>query len=207
MSTRTTFGRRGLPAAAQAPAPKRAPFPEQTPPPPEFHYHDDPGFEHADPGFEPDPRSVRATEQNGVAWLLFSLQGRITRGTYRLSRFGLIAVYLLITAAGQAVRGALDARATHTLSDLAGPSIGLLLTLFSLGLAFWISFALTVKRWHDRDRPWAFALLGFVPVIGWLWQWIECGRMEGTLGPNRFGPSPKGIVSVTYVDDYAETFS
>jgi uncharacterized membrane protein YhaH (DUF805 family) len=79
--------------------------------------------------------------------------------------------------------------------------------LAGLCTGVWVGFALTVKRWHDRDRSWTWALLGFVPVAGWLWQGIECAFLEGTLGPNRFGPSPKGISGVTYGDMLAETFS
>jgi len=62
----------------------------------------------------------------------------------------------------------------------------------------WASLALTVKRWHDRGKSGAWALLGLIPIVGWTWQGIKCGFLEGTLGPNRFGPSPRGIVGVTY---------
>lgn len=61
-----------------------------------------------------------------------------------------------------------------------------------LGLAaIWAKLAVTVKRWHDRDKSGWWILIGLVPVIGWLWQLIECGFMEGTPGDNRFGRSPK----------------
>jgi uncharacterized membrane protein YhaH (DUF805 family) len=77
------------------------------------------------------------------------------------------------------------------------------LILAFLVLVFWISLSIQVRRWHDRDKSWTWAFLGFIPVIGWLWQGIECGFLEGTLGPNRFGPSPKGIAGVSYEDGYA----
>jgi len=61
-----------------------------------------------------------------------------------------------------------------------------------LGLAaLWAKLAVTVKRWHDRDKSGWWILINLVPVIGWVWQVIECGFFDGSPGPNRFGPSPK----------------
>ena len=60
----------------------------------------------------------------------------------------------------------------------------------------WPSLALQVKRWHDRDKSGWFVLVNLIPFIGWLWTLIECGFLDGTQGPNRFGPSPKGIQGV-----------
>jgi Predicted membrane protein len=51
----------------------------------------------------------------------------------------------------------------------------------------WISVAVQVKRWHDRDKSGWWFLMNFVPIIGWLWVLIECGFLRGTPGPNRFG--------------------
>ena len=51
----------------------------------------------------------------------------------------------------------------------------------------WISIAIQVKRWHDRDKSGWWFLMNFVPIIGQLWVLIECGFLRGTEGPNRFG--------------------
>ncbi|MGZ3297789.1 MAG: DUF805 domain-containing protein [Asticcacaulis sp.] len=64
--------------------------------------------------------------------------------------------------------------------------------LFSLA-AFWMKIAVTVKRWHDRDKSGWMYLILLIPLIGWIWTLIECGFLDGTPGPNRYGPSPKGI--------------
>ena len=70
--------------------------------------------------------------------------------------------------------------------------------LWALGPLFlWAKLAVLTKRWHDRDKSGWWILISFVPVIGWLWQFIECALLDGTPGTNRFGPSPKS----------AETFS
>lgn len=69
--------------------------------------------------------------------------------------------------------------------------------LISLALyvpSFWIGIALMLKRCHDRNKGggWvAFFIL--VPIVGWIWGFIELGFLDGAQGRNRFGPSPKGI--------------
>ena len=67
-----------------------------------------------------------------------------------------------------------------------------LIGLFALA-AIWMKLAVLVKRWHDRDKSGWWVLITLVPLIGWLWQLIECGFLDGTPGPNRYGPSPKGL--------------
>jgi uncharacterized membrane protein YhaH (DUF805 family) len=54
----------------------------------------------------------------------------------------------------------------------------------------WPSVALGVKRFHDRNKSGWWVLISLVPVIGGLWYLIECGFLEGTKGPNQFGPDP-----------------
>lgn len=61
-------------------------------------------------------------------------------------------------------------------------------------VAMWMKLAVLVKRWHDRDKSGWWMLIGLIPVIGDLWMIIECGFLEGTRGPNRYGPSPKPLV-------------
>ena len=36
-------------------------------------------------------------------------------------------------------------------------------------------------------------LVGIVYIIGGIWLLIDLGFLDGTPGPNRFGPSPKGL--------------
>jgi uncharacterized membrane protein YhaH (DUF805 family) len=58
------------------------------------------------------------------------------------------------------------------------PPITLLWPLASLALA-WISVAGVVRRFHDRGKSGWWALLYFLPFIGWLWILIECGFLPG----------------------------
>lgn len=65
------------------------------------------------------------------------------------------------------------------------PSI-VFLVLLAVPL-IWISIAVQVKRWHDRDKSGWWFLMNLVPIIGWVWVLIECGFLRGTAGSNRFG--------------------
>jgi uncharacterized membrane protein YhaH (DUF805 family) len=57
----------------------------------------------------------------------------------------------------------------------------------------WPSLALDIKRLHDRNRSGWFLFIVLIPIIGVLWLLIELLFLDGTPGPNRFGPSPKGL--------------
>ena len=55
----------------------------------------------------------------------------------------------------------------------------------------WPLMAVSIKRWHDRDRSGWWVLIVLVPVVGWIWALIDNGFLRGTAGPNRFGPEPR----------------
>ncbi|MGO9134917.1 MAG: DUF805 domain-containing protein [Methylovirgula sp.] len=54
------------------------------------------------------------------------------------------------------------------------------------------SVNLGIKRFHDRGKSGWWVLIVVVPVIGWIWYFIEAGCLRGTNGPNQFGPDPLG---------------
>ena len=59
-----------------------------------------------------------------------------------------------------------------------------------LGLATFIpGLAVMVRRLHDLDKSGWWLLIGFVPLIGAI-VLIVFMCIEGTRGPNRFGPDP-----------------
>ena len=63
-----------------------------------------------------------------------------------------------------------------------------------VGLAMLIpGIAVAVRRMHDQDKSGWWLLIGLVPIIGGIWL-IVLYCTEGTRGPNRFGPDPKGGV-------------
>ncbi|MDP9046242.1 MAG: DUF805 domain-containing protein [Pseudomonadota bacterium] len=63
---------------------------------------------------------------------------------------------------------------------------------FTTLVLLWPCTAVSVKRWHDRDKSGWWALVYLVPVIGVVWTLIANGLLRGTPGPNRFGPDLTG---------------
>jgi uncharacterized membrane protein YhaH (DUF805 family) len=69
-----------------------------------------------------------------------------------------------------------------------GPSFALIGCIL-----LWPRLAISIKRLHDRGKSGLWILLVFIPVLGWLWLLVDMGFLDGTPGPNKFGPSPKGL--------------
>jgi uncharacterized membrane protein YhaH (DUF805 family) len=108
-------------------------------------------------------------------WLSFS--GRISRGSYwlqhELPMMGIVILALFL--------------------DTAVKANGVLFGLVAI-LSIWPNAATLVKRAHDRGRSGWFVLLCFVPILS-VWPGIELGFLQGTAGPNQFGPDPLGGVA------------
>ena len=99
------------------------------------------------------------------AYLLFAFDGRINRAKFWL---GIVIVWVtMLVFSG--IAGALNS---------------------SFG---WLMFAISIKRWHDRDKSGWWVLIGFIPIIGAIWALVETGFLEGTQGPNQYGPDPLAI--------------
>ena len=111
--------------------------------------------------------------------LLFSFNGRINRGKYWLGTVCLIVVYVVLAVISGAAMS----------SDGSMGIVGIIAMIVYIAM-IWPSVALGVKRFHDRDKSGWWVLIAFVPIIGGLWYLIECGFLEGTKGPNKFGPDP-----------------
>lgn len=58
-------------------------------------------------------------------------------------------------------------------------------------LILWVVLAVTVKRWHDRNKPAAWLLLNIIPFIN-LWALVENGFLEGDEEVNKYG-NPQAI--------------
>ena len=57
--------------------------------------------------------------------------------------------------------------------------------------------AVTIRRLHDTDRSGWAILYGLIPAIG-AFMLLYFYVQEGTEGPNRFGPDPKGSDAATF---------
>ncbi|PRZ08470.1 uncharacterized membrane protein YhaH (DUF805 family) [Isoptericola sp. CG 20/1183] len=54
------------------------------------------------------------------------------------------------------------------------------------------NLAVTVRRLHDTDRSGFWWFIGLVPLVGPIVLLVFV-ILEGTRGPNRFGPDPKAV--------------
>jgi uncharacterized membrane protein YhaH (DUF805 family) len=112
-------------------------------------------------------------------YLLTSFEGRINRAKFWAGVGVLFAAGILANLI-DSMLGTVSANGVGVVSAIVG------LVSIYLGLAVY------AKRWHDRDKSGWWSLILLVPVIGWVWLLVECGILEGTKGPNRFGQDPLG---------------
>ncbi|TDD55718.1 DUF805 domain-containing protein [Kribbella antibiotica] len=66
---------------------------------------------------------------------------------------------------------------------------GVLQYIFALAVLV-PTIAISVRRFHDRDKGGWWVLIYLIPCVGWIW-FIVWAALEGTVGDNRFGPDPK----------------
>ncbi len=122
--------------------------------------------------------------------MLFTSQGRIRRAEYwgwslgadvGLALFALIMGYVSYSVVARFMQGWL-------VYVLFFPLIGFVVLTWT-----WKSVCLTAKRWHDIGKSGWWALLLWVPVVGWIWTVSQCGWRDGDRDENEYGPNPKGI--------------
>jgi len=119
--------------------------------------------------------------------LLFSFQGRVNRAKFWLINLGVIVAEAIVfgVAGGSAM-------ITDDPANMTMPSFGLLgiIGVLVFIVLFWVSLAVAVKRWHDRNKSGWWVFIALVPVIGGIWYLVECGFLPGTTGANNYGPDP-----------------
>jgi uncharacterized membrane protein YhaH (DUF805 family) len=120
-----------------------------------------------------------------MEWMLMPLKryadfsGRSRRKEYWMFVLGVIIAEIVVSI----IEGVLGLR------GMIGGVYGPLMLILVLGLLV-PSLAVMVRRLHDQDKSGWFVLLALIPLIGGLILLVfMC--LEGTRGPNRFGPDPK----------------
>ena len=83
------------------------------------------------------------------------------------------------------------------LSETGEAAPGILFWIGGAVLGIWVlasiipSIAVQVRRFHDQDKSGWLVLLNLIPSIGGIIVLVfMC--LEGTRGPNQYGPDPKG---------------
>jgi uncharacterized membrane protein YhaH (DUF805 family) len=119
----------------------------------------------------------------------FDFSGRSRRKEYWM--FILLCIALYVVAGILDVQLGLGGSTTSssefgdgTMSASANFNGGILTMIVALGLLI-PTIAVCVRRAHDNDKSGWFIL---IPIYGAIIVWF----LEGTRGPNRFGPDPKG---------------
>jgi len=123
--------------------------------------------------------------------LLFGFQGRMNRAKWWLVLVAIVVIEMIVF--GIVFGGAAMADDPQAAMANLGPIASLVLLVLAVAVT-WISIAVGIKRFHDRNKSGWWVLIAFVPVIGGLWYLIECGFLRGTAGPNTYGPDPLAAV-------------
>lgn len=122
---------------------------------------------------------------------LFGFSGRIGRGAWWLGQL------IVIILGGAVIAVAMASLPRHLprsafesgeIFRLLGGNAFLAIGCF-FALALWINIAVTIKRYHDRNKPGVWFLMMFVPYIGSIWILVECGFLRGTTGRNDYDSS------------------
>ncbi len=103
-------------------------------------------------------------------WLLFLFNGRIDRAAFWIG---------VIVSAPLFMIGSFLVSVTSADAQAASPCLELPGTLLVLA-SFWIFTAISVKRFHDRNKSGWWVLIGLLPVVGGIWLLVELGCLPGT---------------------------
>jgi uncharacterized membrane protein YhaH (DUF805 family) len=131
----------------------------------------------------PRPMDWRFTPQR-IGWLLLSFDGRTNRLEFWVGALVFLVVYLVLVIVF-AILGALPEG-----DGTSARAVAVILNFFVLVqtlLLIWIALAVSVKRYHDRNKPAWWVLLVLIPLVGAIFILVELGFFAGTPGPNRYG--------------------
>jgi basic amino acid/polyamine antiporter, APA family len=114
---------------------------------------------------------------------LFSFQGRIRRSRFWCAQLLLLSIGIgLVVVAPVAIdRG-----------DSAAALFAVLRLLLGVPIA-WVALATYARRWHDAGMSAWMNLTLFIPLIN-IVSAIICGCLPGTIGPNKYGDDPRGVL-------------
>ncbi len=145
---------------------------------------------------EPSPQAPTPSgldRSDAFVAFLFSAKGRVSRQAYWLSGLAFYVINLAVLyLAFRPWIALLTGHFDLILADGVWYNLAQNLTLLvASALLLWCSVVVAIKRWHDRGKSGWWALIIFVPIVGMIWQLVECGFLPGTAGSNPHGPAPR----------------
>ena len=133
-------------------------------------------------------------------WMLLPLKryaqfsGRSRRKEYWMFVLFLVIVYIIAMILDSLLGFGTTTRyadVTNSGAAMGFNSSGGIITLLAMLALLVPSLAVAVRRLHDTDRSGWWLLIGLLPLVGGI-VLIVFYCLDGTKGPNRFGPDPKG---------------
>ena len=136
--------------------------------------------------------------------ILFGFNGRIRRLQWWMGSLIILGIMLAVVVVVSTLIGVVygDYRNAPAVVTII---FGAILVACYVAI-IWIQLALGVKRLHDKDMSGWWTLISFVPFGGFVLL-VILGFLDGTQGPNRFGPSPKGIGGASTDRELGSVFS
>jgi uncharacterized membrane protein YhaH (DUF805 family) len=129
-------------------------------------------------------------------FLFFSYSGRIGRMPYWLGTLVIAVIQYIVGmwVLNLAMPGVMELVADNPEVTLEVFQEIMLRTVAPVGIIslvfMWPTYAIYTKRWHDRGKSGWWSLIIFIPIIGPIWMFIECGFLAGEEGTNSYGPNP-----------------
>lgn len=144
------------------------------------------------------PRHPEAVP-DGMSWrkVLFSFKGRIPRSTYWIFSLPVnLAIAFLFDRFWELAElyrvslspSALPPPEVHADGLPVAAQVTLMFLLYLPLL--WMKLAILAKRWQDQNRSANWLMVTFIPVVGMVINFLECGLNPGTRGENRYGKDP-----------------
>ena len=127
--------------------------------------------------------------QAGLPWLLFSVEGRITRAGFWLGTLLTWGVFLvgMLLAFGVFMWGGMVDEAAGFIVG----TVGIIAGTAGLVFFFWAAVAINTKRLHDHNLSGWWQLVFLIPAIGDIGAIIVLGMIPGKPKANDFGKPPQ----------------
>jgi uncharacterized membrane protein YhaH (DUF805 family) len=115
---------------------------------------------------------------------LYGFKGRVGRGGWWFGQLIGLALIGVLFAMAVVLHGAGGAEDSNN-DFLFVTMVAVCLVAIAV-----INICTTVKRYHDRGKSGRWYFVSLIPLIGGIWQLIECGFCSGDDGDNDYGPPP-----------------